>query len=171
MGDERVITVQIVNNGKQAALGTKLTLVDHMGARILPALYSDNYLTVLPGEPRVVEIRYPANLGTRATVRVRGWNVQATSARVIGRRERGLSIKSVSATLAAAGDHAGTDREVRHGGPAEKMQHDASPGNYVVRAQLPGHRGLRADARGGARGTRGVRDVLPGRRKTGRPSP
>ena len=51
-GDERVITVQIANNGKEAALGTKLTLVDHMGVRILPALYSDNYLTVLPGEPR-----------------------------------------------------------------------------------------------------------------------
>jgi hypothetical protein len=83
-GDERVITVQIANNGKEAALGTKLTLVDHMGVRILPALYSDNYLTVLPGEPRVVEIRYPAKLGIRATVKVRGWNVQETSVRVSG---------------------------------------------------------------------------------------
>ena len=81
-GDERIVTVQIENNGKQAALGTKLTLVDSAGARILPALYSDNYLTVLPGEPRVIVIRYPANLGTRATIKVRGWNVQATSARV-----------------------------------------------------------------------------------------
>jgi hypothetical protein len=83
-GDERVVTVQIANDGKQAALGTKLTLVDHTGARILPALYSDNYLTVLPGEPRIVEIRYPVKLGTRATVKVRGWNVQETSARVTG---------------------------------------------------------------------------------------
>ena len=83
-GDERIVTVQIENNGKQAALGTKLTLVDHMGVRILPALYSDNYLTVLPGEPRVVEIRYSAKLGTRATVRMRGWNVQEASARVEG---------------------------------------------------------------------------------------
>ena len=83
-GDERVVTVQIANDGKQAALGTKLTLVDHMGVRILPVLYSDNYLTVLPGEPRVVEIRYPAKLGTRATVKVRGWNVQGTSVRVSG---------------------------------------------------------------------------------------
>ena len=80
--DERVVTVQIANDGKQATLGTKLTLVDPTGTRILPALYSDNYLTVLPGEPRVVEIRYPAKHGARATVRVRGWNVQETSARV-----------------------------------------------------------------------------------------
>jgi Exo-beta-D-glucosaminidase Ig-fold domain len=53
-------------------------------SRFLPALYSDNYLTVLPGEPRVIEIRYPVNLGTRATVKVRGWNVQETSVRVSG---------------------------------------------------------------------------------------
>ena len=76
--------MQIANDGKQATLGTKLTLVDPTGMRILPALYSDNYLTVLPGEPRVVEIRYPARLGARATVKVRGWNVQETSVRVTG---------------------------------------------------------------------------------------
>ena len=87
-GDERVITVQIANNGKEAALGTKLTLVDHMGVRILPALYSDNYLTVLPGEPRIVEIRYPAKLGTRATINVRGWNVQETRCACRGRGAR-----------------------------------------------------------------------------------
>ena len=82
VGDERVISVQIANTGKQAALAAKLTLVDHMGARILPALYSDNYLTVLPGEPRTVEIRYPARFGARASVNLRGWNVQAGSVKV-----------------------------------------------------------------------------------------
>ena len=84
VGEERVVTVQITHLGKQAALGTKLTLVDHMGVRILPALYSDNYLTMLPGEPRTVEIRYPARLGSRAAIKVRGWNVQETSTRVTG---------------------------------------------------------------------------------------
>ena len=111
--------MQIANNGKEAALGTKLTLVDHMGARILPALYSDNYLTVLPGEPRVVEIRYPAKLGSRATVKVRGWNVQETSARVSGGASEAYLPYHVSTTLAAAGDHTGADGEVRDGGAAE----------------------------------------------------
>jgi len=83
-GDERVVTVRITNKGKEAILGAKLTLVDHLGVSIEPATYSDNNLTVLPGEPRTVEIRYPANLDTRATVQVRGWNVQETSARVAG---------------------------------------------------------------------------------------
>jgi hypothetical protein len=85
-GDERVVTVRIANDGKQAALATKLTLVDHMGARILPARYSENYLAVLPGEPRTVEIRYPARLGQRAHINVRGWNVKPGSVRVSAAR-------------------------------------------------------------------------------------
>jgi hypothetical protein len=84
VGDERVVSVQLGNEGKQAALGVKLTLVDHMDARLLPALYSDNYLTVLPGEARTVEIRYPAKLGARAVVKVRAWNVASASVRVAG---------------------------------------------------------------------------------------
>jgi len=63
-------------------LSTKLTLVDHMGARILPARYTDNYLTVLPGETRRVLISYPAKLGGRAAINLRGWNARATSAKV-----------------------------------------------------------------------------------------
>jgi hypothetical protein len=81
-GDERVITIHLSNDGKQAALATKLTLVDGKGSRILPALYSDNYVTVLPGEPRTVEIRYPAKAGSVAAVNVRGWNVATAGAKI-----------------------------------------------------------------------------------------
>jgi hypothetical protein len=83
-GDERSASIQVTNNGKQAALGIKLTLVDHMGTRILPALYTDNYLSLLPGESRIVGINYPAKLGGRVTIKVRGWNVRGTSVRVAG---------------------------------------------------------------------------------------
>jgi hypothetical protein len=86
MGEEKVVSIELVNEGKQAALATKLTLVDHRGARILPALYSDNYVSVLPGEPRVVEIRYPAKFGDRAAVKLRGWNVTPTSVRAVVER-------------------------------------------------------------------------------------
>ena len=88
VGDERIVTVSLENTGKAAVLGAKLTLVDHMGARILPARYSDNYLTLLPGEPRRVTIAYPAKFGTRASVNLRGWNVRATSVKV---REGGVA--------------------------------------------------------------------------------
>jgi hypothetical protein len=53
--------------------------VDGAGARILPAYYSDNYLSLLPGETREVVIRYPATIAGSPSVRLRGWNVREGS--------------------------------------------------------------------------------------------
>jgi hypothetical protein len=36
---------------------------------------------VMPGEPRRVLIHYPAKLGARATVNLRGWTVRPASAK------------------------------------------------------------------------------------------
>lgn len=82
VGDERVVTVTLENEGSTPVLAAKLTLVDHMGSRILPARYSDNYLVVLPGEPRRVTIAYPQRFGPRAAVNLRGWNARPASIRV-----------------------------------------------------------------------------------------
>jgi Exo-beta-D-glucosaminidase Ig-fold domain/Concanavalin A-like lectin/glucanases superfamily/Glycosyl hydrolases family 2/Glycosyl hydrolases family 2, sugar binding domain/Glycosyl hydrolases family 2, TIM barrel domain len=63
------------NRGQTAALEIKLTLVDPAtGARILPAYYSDNYISLLPGEKREITIQYDT---TRAVpqLAIRGWNV------------------------------------------------------------------------------------------------
>jgi Exo-beta-D-glucosaminidase Ig-fold domain/Glycosyl hydrolases family 2, TIM barrel domain len=72
---ERVIRVELENRGSIPALAAKLTVVDSEGRRALPALYSDNYLTLLPGEPREVDIRCPAGAGC-SRVQIRGWNVE-----------------------------------------------------------------------------------------------
>jgi hypothetical protein len=74
-GAETVVTVSLANTGSAPALNGKLTLVDATGARILPAYYADNYVSLLPGETRTVEIRYPAGPATGAKVELRGWNV------------------------------------------------------------------------------------------------
>lgn len=74
--DERVVTVELANRGNAAALASKLTLVDEKGERLLPAYYSDNYITVLPGESRRVEIRFAAASAGTARVNLRGWNVE-----------------------------------------------------------------------------------------------
>lgn len=76
-----LVSVELTNDGSTPPISTKLTLVDDRGERILPALYSDNYLTVLPSESREVEIRFPVKLGALAGVRVRGWNVEDVSIR------------------------------------------------------------------------------------------
>lgn len=82
-GAETVITATLVNTGTAPALTSKLTLVDAKGARILPAYYSDNYVSLLPGEKRVVEIRYPATAGKGAPrLELRGWDVKPLTAGV-----------------------------------------------------------------------------------------
>lgn len=74
-GVETVVTVTLANTGSAPALNGKLTLVDAKGARILPAYYTDNYVSLLPGERRTVEIRYPGAARAGAKVELRGWNV------------------------------------------------------------------------------------------------
>ena len=70
-----VVTVQLKNSGRAPALNAKVTVLDEAGERVLPVYYSDNYVTLLPGETRQVDIRCPARSGRCARVALRGWNV------------------------------------------------------------------------------------------------
>jgi hypothetical protein len=67
------VVVSLKNAGAVAAIETKLTLLKSDGTRVLPAYYSDNYVSLLPGEAREIAIEYPG--GGAAQVGVRGWNV------------------------------------------------------------------------------------------------
>jgi hypothetical protein len=71
------IRVRLQNNGNAVALANKVTLLNASdGSRILPAYYSDNYVSLLPGETREIEIEYPASTGKGpAQLTIRGWNV------------------------------------------------------------------------------------------------
>jgi hypothetical protein len=76
-GDEIRVRVQLENRGAAAALANKLTLETASdGARILPAYLSDNYISLLPGETRTIEIEYPASAAQGpARLELRGWNL------------------------------------------------------------------------------------------------
>jgi beta-galactosidase/beta-glucuronidase len=88
----RTMTIQLKNTGSTAALATKLVteyadtsarMNDDSDDEVLPAYYSDNYISLLPGESDTVTVDLPADPKHRALrVRVRGWNVDATSAPV-----------------------------------------------------------------------------------------
>jgi len=71
------VRLELRNNGAVASLADKLTLLNALnGSRILPAYYSDNYVSLLPGESRRIEIEYQAKQGNdKAQVAVRGWNL------------------------------------------------------------------------------------------------
>jgi hypothetical protein len=43
--------------------------------RVLPVYYSDNYVSLLSGEAREIEVRCPAGGSSCARVALRGWNV------------------------------------------------------------------------------------------------
>lgn len=76
-GGDRLIRATLNNRGSTPALNAKLTLVDGQGQRILPAFYSENYVALLPGESRTIEIRYPAGVAAQPSLTLRGWNVVA----------------------------------------------------------------------------------------------
>ena len=76
-GDNIRVRVELRNTGTTVSLETKLTLVKAAdGARILPAYYTDNYVSLLPGESCEIEIEYPAKSANGpAQLSLRGWNL------------------------------------------------------------------------------------------------
>jgi hypothetical protein len=83
-GENIRVRVDLKNTGTAAALANKLTLLNASdGSRILPAYYTDNYVSLLPGESREIEIEYPAKsaMGT-AQVALRGWNLATQVVRI-----------------------------------------------------------------------------------------
>jgi Exo-beta-D-glucosaminidase Ig-fold domain/Glycosyl hydrolases family 2/Concanavalin A-like lectin/glucanases superfamily/Glycosyl hydrolases family 2, sugar binding domain/Glycosyl hydrolases family 2, TIM barrel domain len=84
---EARIAVQLKNNGAAAALANKLTLVKAGdGTRILPAYLGDNYISLLPGESREIDIEYPVSAadGAKPELTLRGWNLASQKVSVTG---------------------------------------------------------------------------------------
>lgn len=81
--DEQVIEATLTNPGSQPALMVKLAVLDAAGERVLPAYWSDNYVSLLPGETRVVTIRAPLSAAVPDSIGVRGWNVEPGMTKVM----------------------------------------------------------------------------------------
>jgi hypothetical protein len=79
---ERAVRLRVKNTGAAAALMIKLTLEDAAtGQRILPAYYSDNYVSLLPGEERVVNVQFGAG-EQKPEIGLRGWNLSTQTVAV-----------------------------------------------------------------------------------------
>jgi exo-1,4-beta-D-glucosaminidase len=72
-----LVRVRLHNPSRDLAF--QVTLGVHDGNRddqILPVLWQDNYISLLPNESREVAARYaPGKLGSHAELRISGWNV------------------------------------------------------------------------------------------------
>lgn len=88
LANGRRIEVQIKNTSSVAALNTKLVTTRAAdGSEVLPAFYSDNYISLLPEEERTITIDIPesdAKLALR--LKIRGWNVVPLSEDVAAQR-------------------------------------------------------------------------------------
>jgi Exo-beta-D-glucosaminidase Ig-fold domain len=82
------VHVRLENKENSAAIETKLTLLESDGrTRILPAYYADNYISLLPGEIREVDVETPSSaVKTGVTLGVRGWNVNESLLKIGGEK-------------------------------------------------------------------------------------
>jgi hypothetical protein len=82
--DEVRLRVRIENVGTTAAIETKLTLLEAGGTtRVLPAYYTDNYVSLLPGETKEIEIACPKSaVKAGLALGLRGWNVAEKTVKV-----------------------------------------------------------------------------------------
>jgi hypothetical protein len=78
-GSRWLLTTQLQNTSAYPALMTRLKVVrEKRGDRILPAIYSDNYIALMPGERSTIttEVNHADTRGERPRVVVGGFNVE-----------------------------------------------------------------------------------------------
>jgi len=78
------VDVVLRNEGRAPALTAKITMLDAQGARVLPVYYDDNYVTLLAGEVRHIEVRCPKTGPRCARVGLRGWNLADQTIAIAG---------------------------------------------------------------------------------------
>ncbi|WP_338704148.1 discoidin domain-containing protein (plasmid) [Streptomyces sp. Q6] len=82
-GERRSTTATVRNRGSMVAAMVRLSLLAEDGTRVLPTLYDDNYLWLLPGETRTVRLSWPASAlsSGRPRLRVEGYNTPPVTVR------------------------------------------------------------------------------------------
>ena len=78
-GDRWLLVTELRNSSAHPALMVRLKAVrEKTGDRILPAIYSDNYIALMPGETRVIrtELENADTRGERPAMVVEGFNIQ-----------------------------------------------------------------------------------------------
>lgn len=70
------IEISISNpEGNPVAFFNRVSVIDSQtGKRILPAFYNDNYISVLPGETKVVQVEYTPDSEITPSIEIYGWN-------------------------------------------------------------------------------------------------
>jgi hypothetical protein len=84
-GNKRIVTAKVSNPTASIALAVRLMAVRGVcGERVLPAMYEDNYFSLLPKESKIVKISFEeaALGGEMPRLRIEGWNVEPDEVRI-----------------------------------------------------------------------------------------
>ncbi|MGC2822817.1 MAG: sugar-binding domain-containing protein [Pseudolabrys sp.] len=77
--DGESVQVRLKNTSATLAFQVRLAVeAAKPGEEILPVLWDDNYVSLLPGEERTVEARFPSkhSIGLHPTLKISGWNIE-----------------------------------------------------------------------------------------------
>jgi exo-1,4-beta-D-glucosaminidase len=86
--DGESVQVRLKNTSPTLAFQARLAVESgKRGEEILPVLWEDNYVSLLPGEERTVEARFPGihSIGLHPTLKISGWNIKPNT--LVIRRE------------------------------------------------------------------------------------
>ncbi|MGH9522180.1 MAG: glycosyl hydrolase family 2, partial [Terriglobales bacterium] len=79
----KITTVTLRNHSNALAFLVRVRLLDPAGKDVLPVLWDDNFVSLLPGETReIIAHVEPHQLTGNPTVRIEGWNVSEESVAV-----------------------------------------------------------------------------------------
>jgi exo-1,4-beta-D-glucosaminidase len=73
------VTVQVRNPSKNIAFLIELSIVgESSGKSIVPVLWDDNYISLVPNESRTIKVTFPASAlnGEKPIFKYKGWNVE-----------------------------------------------------------------------------------------------
>lgn len=78
-GNRARMTVTLHNPSKTLAFMVRLAAIDTRdGQELLPVLWSDNYVSLLPGERRSLSAEFEAGSARDLALRLDGWNIPRT---------------------------------------------------------------------------------------------
>lgn len=76
--DKGNVTIKVKNNNSSIAFFTFFDVVNKQNEPVLPILWDDNYVTILPGEERVYHANYSlVNCTEKPIIKIKGFNVQS----------------------------------------------------------------------------------------------
>jgi exo-1,4-beta-D-glucosaminidase len=73
------VHVRIKNPSQSLAFQVQLAVeAGNPADEVVPVLWEDNYVSLLPGEERVIEAKFPGrrSIGPAAKLKVGGWNIE-----------------------------------------------------------------------------------------------